>query len=164
MAVGDINSSAVGSGARYNDNKIPYELIPTHLLESTARVLGVGAKKYAPWNWAKGMKYSVVIGCIKRHLSAIERGEDIDPESGFRHAGHIMCNLLFLEHYMNMKDHGGAWKELDDRPHDWFNTYPVPEWDTASQRNLSPEDLARMLTPGHPTMTQMDLTPKKDTE
>lgn len=115
MAIGDVHSNEVGSGARFNDGKVPYELIPTHLLESTARVLGFGASKYAPWNWAKGMPFSVVIGCLKRHLAAIERGEDLDPETGFRHTGHLMCNLLFLEHYMNQ------YPELDDRPKTWFS-------------------------------------------
>jgi hypothetical protein len=121
MAVGDINSNAVGSGARYNDGKVPYELVPTHLLENTAKVFGYGMRKYAAWNWAKGMKYSVVIGCIKRHLAAIERGEDLDPESGLPHTGHIGCNLMMLEHYMKM------YPELDDRPKEWFGIQPSEE-------------------------------------
>lgn len=117
MAVGDITSNERGSGARYNDGKIRYELIPTHLLESTAHVFAHGAKKYAEWNWAKGMDWSVVIGCMKRHIAAIERGEDYDdgPKgSGQRHVGHVICNALMLEHYMN------DYPEMDDRPK-WFN-------------------------------------------
>lgn len=111
---GDINSDEKGSGARYDAGKVPYELIPTHLLESTALVFGYGAKKYAAWNWAKGMPWTKVIGCMKRHLAAIERGEDIDPESGLPHIGHLMCNALMLEHYMS------TYKEGDDRPTKWF--------------------------------------------
>lgn len=113
MAVGDVTSNEVGSGARYNSGKVRYELIPTHLLESTARVLDYGTMKYAEWNWAKGMDYSVPIGCMKRHLAAIERGEDIDPESGERHIGHVIANALMLEHYMNV------YPQMDDRPK-WF--------------------------------------------
>jgi hypothetical protein len=117
MAVGNIESEDKGTAARYNDNKIEYELIPTHLLESTARVFMHGKKKYKAWNWAKGMPWSVVIGCMKRHLAAIERGEDFDvgkKGSGLRHIGHIMCNAIMLEHYMN------TFPEGDDRPK-WFN-------------------------------------------
>lgn len=114
MSIGDVNSDEKGSGARYNANKVRYELIPTHLLESTARVFEHGARKYSEWNWTKGMPWSVLIGCIKRHLAAIERGEDIDPESGERHVGHLMCNALMLEHYMNLYPEG------DDRPTRWF--------------------------------------------
>lgn len=112
--IGDIESNNWGSGARFNQDKVPYELIPLHLLETTARVFGYGAKKYAAWNWAKGMPFSVVIGCLKRHLAAIERGEDIDPESGLPHIGHLMCNALMLQHYMD------SYPEGDDRPKKWF--------------------------------------------
>lgn len=107
----------IGKGLRYNSGKTRYDLVPLHLLRSTAKVLEMGEKKYHRWNWADGMPFSVVIGCIKRHLAAIEQGEDLDPESGERHVGHIMCNMLFLEHYMNMIEMGveGADK-LDDRP------------------------------------------------
>lgn len=129
MAIGDVTSNEPGSGARFNDGKVRYELIPTHLLESTARVLEFGADKYAPWNWAKGMPWSVVIGCLKRHLAAIERGEDFDPETGLRHTGHIGANLIFLEHYMN------EFPELDDRPKEWFNKNKEQE----IERNTNPE-------------------------
>lgn len=119
--IGDVNSNAVGSGARFNKGKVRYELIPTHLLESTARVFTYGANKYAAWNWVKGMPYSAVIGCVKRHLAAIERGEDYDAESGERHIGHLMCNLLMLEQYQNMCEDDPAIKaKLDDRPSEWF--------------------------------------------
>lgn len=115
--IGDVNSSAIGSGARYNSGKARYDLIPTHLLKSTADVFEYGANKYAEWNWAKGMPYSVIIGCLKRHIAAIERGEDVDKESGCRHIGHIMCNALMLEHYMNMCEQIPALKEkFDNRP------------------------------------------------
>lgn len=120
MSVGDVNSNEIGSGARYNDGKTRYDLIPTHLLKSTADVFEHGMKKYAAWNWAKGMTYSTIIGCMKRHLAAIEIGKDIDdgPKgSGFRHVGHMMCNLIMLEHYMNMIENDPSLKEkFDDRP------------------------------------------------
>jgi hypothetical protein len=96
MAIGDVKSDARGAGARFNDGKVPLELIPLIGLESAAAVFGYGAKKYAAWNWAKGMPWSAVTGCMMRHLSAIQRGEDIDPESGLPHIGHLMCNALML--------------------------------------------------------------------
>lgn len=113
-------AQVIGGGIRYIKGKVRYELIPTHLLEHAARVLEFGATKYSKHNWCAGMLYSVVIGSIKRHLAAFERGEDIDPESGFRHTGHLICNLLFLEHYLNMKGKSEAWERLDDRPREWF--------------------------------------------
>ena len=107
-------SLARGQGKRYNSGKIRYDLIPTPLLESTARVFEYGASKYDEWNWLAGMKYSTIIGCMKRHLAKIEIGEDIDEESGYSHVGHIICNALMLKHYMK------TYPEGDDRPTKWF--------------------------------------------
>lgn len=112
MAIGNVKSDARGTGARFNDGKVPLELIPLIGLESAAAVFGYGAKKYAAWNWAKGMPWSTVTGCMLRHLSAIQRGEDIDPESGLPHIGHLMCNALMLatfrETYPEGNDLGSA--------------------------------------------------------
>jgi hypothetical protein len=71
------------------------------ILELEARVFGYGAKKYAAWNWTKGMPWSVPVACIIRHLMAIERGEGNDPESGLPHEGHVACNLRMLMHYVD---------------------------------------------------------------
>ena len=80
-------------------------------LHSAAYVWDYGANKYAAWNWAKGMPWSVPLACISRHIQAvvIER-EDYDQESGCSHWGHIVCNLLMLDHYSRY------YREGDDRP------------------------------------------------
>lgn len=102
---------------RFNSGKVPYNLIPTHLLEPAAMVFQWYADQHEGdvWWWAKGMPWTKVIACMKRHLAAIERGEDIDPESGLPHIGHLMCNALMLEHYMK------HYKEGDDRPTKHFS-------------------------------------------
>lgn len=80
-------------------------------LEHATRVIEYGAKKYAPWNWAKGMAWSIPLECAVRHARAIfERGELIDDESKQLHRGHIQCNLLFLLTYTRVFPEG------DDRP------------------------------------------------
>ena len=108
--IGDVNSKVKGSGARYNSGKTRFDLIPLTSLKSCANVFEFGAKKYAPWNWAKGMPWSVPYACMLRHLEAWYRGEDIDPESGESHLGHVMCNLVMLIHYEEF------YREGDDRP------------------------------------------------
>lgn len=115
MSIGNVNSNERGSGARFNTGKTPYALIPLGTLKPAADVFGYGAKKYAAWNWAKGMAWSVPYECALRHLEAWYRGEELDPESGLPHLGHVMCNLIMLTHYA---DH---YKEGDDRPK-IFNT------------------------------------------
>jgi len=68
-----------------------------------AKVFEYGKKKYAAWNWAKGMAWSIPIACIGRHYLAIKNGQEIDEESGHSHIGHILCNIVMLcwyfEHY-----------------------------------------------------------------
>lgn len=155
IAVGDLASDEVGSGARKNAGKLPMDFIPVshwveawftgredtpvHLYsalrfladwqegkdedgvwgallilyrdwEESVRVFEFGARKYATWNWAKGMAWSIPVGCILRHAKAILGGEEIDQDSGLRHMGHIVCNLHMLAWY---QDH---YPEGDDRP------------------------------------------------
>lgn len=82
--------------------------IGRHYWEDCAHVFEYGAKKYASWNWVKGMMWSVPLGCIGRHTLKIFRGEITDDESGFSHLGHIMCNVVmlrtFAENYPEGKD------------------------------------------------------------
>lgn len=83
---------------------------PDEWMDEAVKVLEFGAKKYAAWNWACGMDWSVCIGCALRHTKAIVDGEEIDPDSGLKHYGHIVCNLIFLAYFV---DH---YPEGDDRP------------------------------------------------
>ena len=110
MSIGDVNSDAKGSGARYNTGKADLSLIPLVTLEEEAKVWEYGKQKYAAWNWAKGMNWSVPYACALRHLSAWQRGEEIDPESGQSHLAHVMCNIRMLMLYSK------TYKEGDDRP------------------------------------------------
>lgn len=177
MGVGDVNSDARGSGARFNDGKPALELIPLRLIalsylsdlntldhdgiaaaeamfelgkfqerrsafaalyaaiqfldhdgeawNECARVFSYGAKKYAAWNWAKGMAWSIPIACGGRHLLKILRGEKIDDESGLPHRGHVMCNLVMALTFLE------AYPEGDDRmPSSIFNG-PSPDFSTS---------------------------------
>lgn len=108
--IGDVNSSAKGSGARFNTGKPDYSLIPMFTLEGEARVWGYGAAKYKAWNWTKGMAWSVPFACAMRHMAAWQRGEECDPESGLPHLDHAMCNLRMLKLYSITYPQG------DDRP------------------------------------------------
>jgi len=52
--------------------------------------------KYKQWNWLKGMAWSVPLASAIRHAKAVFAGEVVDPESGFAHTGHFVCNLIML--------------------------------------------------------------------
>lgn len=110
-AEGDINSKAKGSGARANLGKISLSLVPLHLFAGAARVLMGGKLKYAEWNWAKGMKWSICFDCLQRHLLKWwYLRENNDAESGEHHLDHAIANLLMLKHYLK------AFRNGDDRP------------------------------------------------
>lgn len=110
MSVGDVNSAAKGSGARYNTGKPDLSLIPMWTLMGEAQVWEYGKRKYAAWNWLKGMSWSIPLACALRHLAAFQDGEDNDAESGLDHLDHAMCNLRMLKAYKTVYPEG------DDRP------------------------------------------------
>ena len=79
-------------------------------LEKASYVWAYGADKYAAFNWATGMAWSIPLSCISRHIQAIIRGEKIDKGSQCDHWGHVVCNILMLDHYSRYYTEG------DDRP------------------------------------------------
>jgi len=97
------------AGTKYDKDKPPMALLDSDFLEEVARVLGFGAAKYASDNWRNGISYRRLISAAYRHLGAINKGEDIDPESNLPHTGHLGCCIMFLS-WMG-KNH----PELDDR-------------------------------------------------
>lgn len=102
-------------GLRYNQGKTRHDLVPTFAQEQYAKVLTKGAEKYAERNWELGMPWSKVLASLERHLQAIKRGEDFDPETGILHSAHVMCNAGFLTEYYKIYPQG------DDRPHNYLN-------------------------------------------
>lgn len=67
-----------------------------------AMVFDYGRRKYATWNWARGMSWSAVIGCAMRHVVfGPLAGEELDKESGLSHRGHFACNVIMLLYYLH---------------------------------------------------------------
>ena len=142
--VGDINSTQKGSGARANNGKISFAITPLPLLAGCARVWMSGLLKYAPWNWAKGMQWSVPFDCLCRHLFKWwYLGEDIDSESGEHHLDLVLCNLFMLKHYTK------TYPEGDDRPPEyadfasWLDDFNTP-FDEAAYLERNP-DIAKII-------------------
>ena len=94
---------------KQDSEKSRVDLLDAEWLEGIGHVLRFGAMKYSDHNWRNGFKWSRLIGAAFRHLLAISRGEDIDPESGLPHADHLGCSVMFLAWHMKNKP------ELDDR-------------------------------------------------
>lgn len=103
------------SGVKHDQDKPRMDLLDSDALEGLAAVLTFGAQKYAADNWRGGLSYRRVLAASLRHLFAILRGEDTDPESGLPHIDHLGCCWMFLSHFMKNRT------DLDDRykgPHD----------------------------------------------
>ncbi|WP_285401056.1 dATP/dGTP diphosphohydrolase domain-containing protein [Luteibacter sp. ME-Dv--P-043b] len=168
LGIGDVNSDARGSGARFNTGKPPFELLPLRTimrgdserhsghparlvldylgdwqagygedhsnlhyaldaacdvertfelsdLADAAHVFDYGRRKYAEWNWAKGMSWSIPLACAVRHCLAALSGEETDPESGQPHMAHVKCNIIMLMLFAE------TFREGDDRPVKWLN-------------------------------------------
>ena len=110
-----IKTETKHKGLRFNQGKKRFDLVHPWAHEQMVNVLTRGAEKYAERNWERGMTWSNVIASLKRHLNAIEKGEDYDPETGELHAAHLACNAHFLTAYYKIYPQG------DDRPHPYLN-------------------------------------------
>lgn len=99
-----------GEGLRFNKGKLRYDLVHPKAHEDMVQVLTDGANKYFARNWENGLSWTSTIASLKRHLSAIEKGEDYDPESGRLHIAHAACNVHFLNAFYYIFPQG------DDRP------------------------------------------------
>lgn len=97
------------SAQKFDQEKPRMDLLDPDWLEGVAKVLTFGAEKYSPNQWRKGIQISRLIAAAYRHLGAVNRGEDIDPESGELHLYHASCCLMFASWMLQHRP------ELDDR-------------------------------------------------
>lgn len=97
------------TGQKFDQDKPRMDLLDSLALEGLAKVLTFGAKKYVAHNWRGGISYSRLIAAGLRHIFALLRGEDTDPESGLPHVDHLGCCWMFLSNMMKTR------KDLDDR-------------------------------------------------
>lgn len=107
---------STGSVRDTSEGKVPLQHISDveEGLGQMCAVLEFGATKYSRNNWRKGQPYMRVVASLLRHVMAFARGEDIDPESGQPHMGHVMCNAAFLAHFVANHD-DPRYAGLDDR-------------------------------------------------
>lgn len=117
-------TTGVGSGLRFNKGKLRYDLVEPRAHRDMVKVLTYGATKYFDRNWENGLSWTSVIASAKRHLAAIEEGEDYDfdpncegckngncsSHSGELHVANLACNAHFLNAFYYTFPQG------DDRP------------------------------------------------
>jgi hypothetical protein len=79
---------ATSTGGK-KDAGLRLDLIPPYPLFELAHVYTVGSRKYADFNWAKGVAYSKFFGALQRHAWRWMAGEDRDPEGGQHHLASV---------------------------------------------------------------------------
>ena len=84
---------------KFDTNKPMFDLIDPYWHEDTAKVLTMGATKYAKDNWKLNTEIGRYIAAMERHLIEIKKAKFKDKESKLQHTTHIACNSMFL-HYM----------------------------------------------------------------
>ena len=96
---------------RVGAGKPPLHLIPPAAEILEAVVMGLGAKKYGPFNWRSSkVRATVYIAAAKRHLAQWLDGQNDDPESGVSHLAHARACLGVL------LDAIATGNVVDDRP------------------------------------------------
>lgn len=93
------------------DKKVPLWLLSPIAKAHWALAQFAGMLKYGAWNWrAAGVRSSVYLSAMQRHMDAYCSGEEHDPVDGSHHLGNIMaCCAILL-------DAQAADKLTDDRP------------------------------------------------
>ncbi len=93
------------------DKKVPLWLCSPIAKAHWAVAQFVGMVKYGAWNWrSAGIRSSIYLSAIQRHLDAYMSGEEVDPTDETSHLGHIMaCAAILI-------DAKAAGKLNDDRP------------------------------------------------
>jgi len=91
--------------------KSQLQLLPPSFNRETAKALACGSKKYGPWNWRTDkVELMTYLGAMRRHIDAMMSGEDLDPESGAHHLGHVAAGCAIV---IDAAEHGQL---IDNRP------------------------------------------------
>jgi len=116
-------------------------LVPpvANIIESV--VMGLGAKKYGPYNWREsGVKASIYVAAAQRHLAQWLDGESIDKESGVSHLAHVRACMGI------MLDADSIGKLIDDRPPKGASAAVIRE--NTDQRRSGLVQQLGFITPG----------------
>lgn len=79
------------------DKKLPLALLSGIAKIQWALAHLEGMLKYGAWNWrSAGVRASIYISAIERHVEKYKNGETSDPESRVHHLGNVMASCAIL--------------------------------------------------------------------
>lgn len=81
------------------DKKVPLWLCSPLAKANWALAQFAGLIKYGAWNWrVAGVRTSVYLSAMQRHIDAYASGEQFDPVDGTHHLGNVMaCAAILME-------------------------------------------------------------------
>ena len=79
------NEDTPKAGVKNDSGKVKFHLIPIEPLWALAKLYTVGALKYTPWNWAKGMSWGRVYDAMRRHGGKWLNKQRFDLKDGQHH-------------------------------------------------------------------------------
>lgn len=94
--------------------KLGVKFLVPQWLECVSKVADFGARKYADDNWMKGLSIREVLASLERHKLKLEKGEELDDESGLPHECHIAWGTMVYNWYMH-GPRAAEYKKFDDR-------------------------------------------------
>lgn len=101
----------IGSG------KLPLELVPDTIEIEASLAFLEGALKYGRFNWrVAGVRASIYIAALKRHLKKYANGEDRDEKTRVKHLGSIIaCAGILLDAELcgNLNDDRAPYAPMD---------------------------------------------------
>lgn len=103
-------------GLKFDDGKVPLDLIPYDALVEIGKVLQAGEKKYGTANWSNGIEMRRLLAAAMRHLGQFNNGEDLDEETQTLHLANAATNLMFaIWMYKNRPDLDNRWAKKDKK-------------------------------------------------
>ena len=94
----------VPTNRKTTPDKLEYSLLPIYPQQEAVRAFmdGIKSGKYKAWDWEDNPRpYSVYFSKIRRHLDAWKDGEDVAEDSGVKHLGHAIADLMILLDWIN---------------------------------------------------------------
>lgn len=113
---------------RHNEGKPDWTLLDFEALLPLVEGMMYGATKYERDNWKNECEDpNQHIQSAFRHLTAISQGEEIDPESGVRHSGLVMCNMMMYNYHTKKVTDCDHKKDPDEECREWLATAEILE-------------------------------------
>ena len=95
----------------FGSAKLPLHLVPDSMVNFAALAFLEGALKYGQYNWRiAGVRTSIYVAALRRHISKFQNGEWADPKTKVPHlANALACIAIIL-------DANVSGQLTDDRP------------------------------------------------